>query len=479
MSELSKPADERNELREQIIGLGERSLRKSYYPQLQQQLEALKAAKESLERKAVELDAMRLRAEESEAYARELFDKSSEAILVHDPYSFRINEVNEAFSELFGYTREEISRLSVPQISSPRSEFQHGSLASLMDRVLAEGCARTEWLSLRKDGSEFWVEVSLKRAKLRGMTQIMACVRDITERRRAEAAVAEANRVLEEKVAHRTRDLARANEELAKLLGHLQSAQKQLVQSEKLASLGSLVAGIAHELNTPIGNGLMVASTMQDHREKFVAELTVGLRKSVLNEFLDNLEAGCDSLLRNLLRASELISSFKDMAVDQESSRRRRFDLVEVIRDIEIAQGPTLRKAGCRLVSRIAPGIELDSFPGPLGQVIGNLIANSIIHGFEGISGGEITLDAERRGDRVLLIFSDNGRGIAEDLLPRIFDPFFTTRLGQGGSGLGLHIVYTIVVGVLGGSIDVKSAPGQGVEFRILLPLVAPEHPAG
>lgn len=477
MSELSKPAEERAVLREQIIGLGEHSLRKSYYPQLQQQLEALKTAKESLERKAEELEAMRARAEESEANYRELFDKSSEAIVVHDPVSFRIYEVNQAFSELYGYSREEAATLSVPQLSSRDEPYQHDMISRLMERVMNEGTARIEWLARRKDGSDFWAAVTLKCATIRGVLRIMGSVHDITERRRAEAVVAEANRMLEEKVTERTRDLAQANQELATLLGHLKTAQKQLVQSEKLASLGSLVAGIAHELNTPIGNGLMVASSLQDQRLKFVAELASGLRKSILTEFLENIEEGYDSLMRNLLRASELISSFKDLAVDQESSRRRRFDLCAVIRELEIAQAPALRKAACTIVNRIPEGIEFDSFPGPLGQVIGNLISNSIVHGFDGMRGGEISISAEPEDNQVLIVFADNGHGIEEDLLPKVFDPFFTTKLGQGGSGLGLHIVYNIVVGVLGGSIEAKSWPGTGVRFDILVPRVAPAHP--
>ncbi|MBS1208210.1 MAG: hypothetical protein H6R19_608 [Proteobacteria bacterium] len=484
MNEHSKPEPlgTTTSLLDQIIGLDEHALRKSYYPQLQQQVEALRAAKGALEQQAaemrtmlVELESTRKRAEESEANYRELFDKSSEAIIVLDPASQEICAVNQAFSELYGFSREEVDSLSILDLSSSNKPVDPAEVRQRLAQAMSCGTYRFEWLARRKNGSDFWADVTLKSASIRGERRILSTVRDITDRKRAEAEVAEINRQLEDRVAQRTSDLAQANQELATLLGHLRAAQTQLVQSEKLASLGALVAGIAHELNTPIGNCMMLASTLQDHRETFEKEIASGLRKSMLTSFLENITVGYDSLLRNLYRASELVTNFKELAVDQTSSRRRRFELHGFIHEIEVAQAPSIRKAACKLVNDTPGGIVLDSFPGPLSQVIGNLIGNAICHGFDGRAGGEIRITAEQETPtQVSLTVADNGCGIAAENLPRIFDPFFTTKLGHGGSGLGLHIVYNLVTGALGGSIRAESPPGAGVRFVISLPLSAP-----
>jgi len=280
---------------------------------------------------------------------------------------------------------------------------------------------------------------------------------------------------LEARVALRTQDLAAANREQAALLERLSGTQAQLVQSEKLAALGSLVAGVAHELNTPIGNCLMAASTLDDHRRDFIRETEQGLRRSQLNTFLHGLGDATQSLVRNLQRAADLVVSFKQVAVDQTSSQRRRFELREVAHEIEVTLAPSFRKARCRFINAVPEGLQFDSFPGPLGQVITNLATNAITHGLEGQPAGEFRLEAQALGPRrVRLVCSDNGLGIAAEHLPRIFDPFFTTRLGTGGSGLGLHIVYNIVTGILGGTINVESPPGEGARFVLELPLEAP-----
>lgn len=457
------PADPAD-LRAQIIGLEERALRKSYYPQLQQQVEALRAM-------LAELEATRRRAEESEENYRELFDKSGEAIIVHAPDSDCIYAVNQAFTELYGYSHEEAVKLTIMQLTSPAMHADHATLMQHTGQAMEHGICRFEWLARRKDGSDFDADVTLKSATIRGERRILATVRDVTARKRAEAELAAINRQLEARVASRTH-------ELATMLSHLQATQNQLVQSEKLASLGALVAGIAHELNTPIGNSLMVASTLQDQRQEFLQEIARGLHRSTLDAFVENIGIGYDSLLHNLYRASELVTNFKELAVDQTSSRRRRFALHEIVHEIEVAQAPAVRRAGCAFHSDIPADIVLDSFPGPLSQIISNLTSNAITHGLDGIPAGEIRICATRLADqRIQLDFADNGRGIPAENLPRIFDPFFTTKLGRGGSGLGLHIVYNLVTGALGGSIEVTSRPGEGAHFCIRLPATAPTNP--
>jgi len=285
----------------------------------------------------------------------------------------------------------------------------------------------------------------------------------------AQARIAAHNLELEQRVAERTRDLSET-------LARLERAQASLVQSEKLAALDDLVAGIAHELNTPIGNAVMLASTLSDQERGFREQMATGLSRSALQRFVDTVRDSSDILLRSLHRAGELISSFKQVAVDQASYQRRVFSLDEVTREIALSFQPRLRRSPARLEVDIAPGIRCDSFPGPLGQVFINLVQNALIHAFEGRTQGCIRIEARPAAPGFILIrVSDDGNGIPPQDLGRIFDPFFTTRLGQGGSGLGLHIVYNLVTGLLGGSISVQSTPGQGTVFEITLPLVAPQ----
>ncbi len=256
----------------------------------------------------------------------------------------------------------------------------------------------------------------------------------------------------------------------------LQLAQDRLVEQEKLAALGSLVAGVAHELNTPIGNSLLMASTLRDASQQFQDRVTAGgLRRSELQGFCDSSEASTTLLLRSLEQASNLIASFKQLAVDQTSDQRRSFDLAQTVEEVAMTLASRIRREEHEIRLQLQPGLVMDSYPGPLGQVLGNLVLNALLHGFDGRKGGQMRLHAQAQGpDRVLIEFSDDGCGIPPANLRRIFEPFFTTRLGQGGSGLGLHICYNIVHTLLGGSIRVQSLVGEGTRFIIELPRVAP-----
>jgi len=284
---------------------------------------------------------------------------------------------------------------------------------------------------------------------------------------------------LESRVERRTGDLARANRELLAAMENLKLAQGELVRSEKLAALGNLVGGIAHELNTPIGNGVMAVTTLYDQVRDFRREMAGGLRRSTLDSFVERVERGSEIAVRNLQRANELIASFKQVAVDQTSVQRRPFILSEVVDEILLTLQPTLRRTPYKVRSEIAAGLAMDSYPGPLGQVLTNLLTNALIHGFEGRSTGLIEITGEPGDDgQVCLTVADDGTGIPPELLDRVFDPFVTSKLGRGGTGLGLHIVWNTVTVVLGGSISVDSTAGNGTRFRIILPVVAPSQPA-
>jgi signal transduction histidine kinase len=300
---------------------------------------------------------------------------------------------------------------------------------------------------------------------------------DVTDQIRSQQEVLELNSELELRVADRTCELQAANGELLRTLETLRLAKDQLVQSEKLAALGALVAGVAHELNTPIGNGLTMATTLEHKVKEFDQLLAQGLKRSDLHHFLGDLRLATDILVRNLVRAGDLVSSFKQVAVDQTSTHRRRFLLASFTSELLITLGPTIRQSHCTVTADFADELWMDSYPGPIGQVLTNLINNAIVHGFEMGASGLITVRAQAQGpDRLLVEVHDNGLGIHPDNIHRVFEPFFTTRLGQGGSGLGLHIVHNLVTGVLGGSIDVHSHPEQGTTFSLLLPTVAPAH---
>ena len=291
----------------------------------------------------------------------------------------------------------------------------------------------------------------------------------------AEAALRELNEALDGRVRERTVALARTNEELSNALDTLQRAQGDLVRSEKLAALGALVAGVAHELNTPIGNSVTVASTLVENSESFAAELDKGLKRSTLNNYVDSSRRAAELLLANLQRAAGLVSSFKQVAVDQTSEQRRRFEVAEVVNEIMAMLHPQLRKLPIDIHRDIPTGLVLDSYPGPFGQVIANLVNNATLHAFtDGRARGVIRIEARALEDGVEVVVSDDGVGIPPDHMDRIFDPFFTTRLGQGGSGLGLNIVYNIVTGMLGGRVRVDSKPGEGAAFIVTLPLAAP-----
>jgi signal transduction histidine kinase len=242
--------------------------------------------------------------------------------------------------------------------------------------------------------------------------------------------------------------------------------------------LGSLVAGIAHELNTPIGNSLMVASTLVDQTKTLTAAYAAGngLKRTALEGYFQDAAKAGDILVRNLYRAANLVTSFKQVAVDQTSSQRRVFSLAEVISEILLTLWPTLKRTAFVFEQNIPEDLTLDSYPGPLGQVITNLVNNALVHGLEGRAAGTVSLSAARNLDgSIELTVKDDGNGIPAANLGRIFDPFFTTKLGAGGSGLGLNITHNIVTGVLGGRVRVFSEVGHGTTFVLTLPSVAPQ----
>ncbi len=293
------------------------------------------------------------------------------------------------------------------------------------------------------------------------------------EREIAREALASLNSELETRIDARTAELRNANDELARLVQTLRKTQTDLVRSEKLAALGALVAGIAHELNTPVGNSLLAASTLTEQLRQ-LTRMDASLKRSEWNAALAHMQEASDIIQRSLGRASELISSFKQVATDRTTAQRRRFTLAGAIHDLAVTLQPSVRRTGVTIEEDAIADVKLDSYPGPLDQVLMNLIQNAVLHAYPGGGPGRIRLSATVDGGWVCIVVEDFGVGIPPANLSRVFDPFFTTRLGQGGTGLGLHIVHNIVTGTLGGEIDVQSEPGRGTRFLLRLPLHAP-----
>jgi signal transduction histidine kinase len=271
--------------------------------------------------------------------------------------------------------------------------------------------------------------------------------------------------------------LRRANRELHDMIATLAKAREDLVHNEKLAGLGALVAGIAHELNTPIGNSLMAATTFEMQTEDIGRHISAegGITRKEFEHYIENARLSVDILSRNLHRAADIVTNFKQVAVDQTSSQRRSFLLDEVIAGNVLTLQPTIKRTPFIIQQHVPHDLMMESYPGPLGQVVTNLINNAILHGYEGRSEGVIAVSAQLSAQGwVTLNVEDHGVGIARDDLTRIFDPFFTTKMGVGGSGLGLNIVHNIVTEILGGRIDVASEVGGGTRFTLTLPMSAP-----
>lgn len=412
--------------------------------------------------------------QESEARFSRLFEQSPLPMCYSsDSDGFTTTQWNHAWFVAFGFN---------PATAQGKSGNTLGIWVNpderkkILDQSIQGGdLSDVEVAMQRANGELRWISISTRTFKEPLRTLILFSYFDTTERRRAQDEIQSLNAELEGRVARRTADLEQANQELSQTLATLKTAKDQLVQSEKLAALGALVAGVAHELNTPIGNGLTVASSLQFRVEELATLLDKGMKRSDLSEFLEDTRMATDILTRNLARAGALVASFKQVAVDQTSSQRRRFLLSDLVSEILLTLNPTIRSAGCHMQVDVADTLQMDSFPGPLGQVLNNLINNAIVHGFQQQASGTISIVARALGDAQLtLLVQDDGCGIPEADMVHVFEPFFTTRMGHGGSGLGLHIVHNLVTGVLGGTIEAQSEVGRGALFTLTLPMSAP-----
>jgi signal transduction histidine kinase len=271
-------------------------------------------------------------------------------------------------------------------------------------------------------------------------------------------------------------ELQERTRQLSQSLEDLRAAQDSLVQTEKLAALGRLVAGVAHEINTPVGTSLTVASAFINKTKQFEADVASGgVRRSTLTEFIAAGREAASQIMINLGNAVDLIQSFKQVAADRNVSDRRRFDLAEVTEQVVNGLRFGLSSENFSISIECESDLAMNSYPGPYGQVLTNLVLNSATHAFPDGARGSVRIAAQASGkDNVEVLFSDDGCGMSPEVRRQVFDPFFTTRRDQGSTGLGLHIVHNIVTNRLGGRINLESRPGAGTKIRIVVPREAP-----
>jgi len=266
-------------------------------------------------------------------------------------------------------------------------------------------------------------------------------------------------------------NLQEKNDELTKTLQELKTTQEQLIESEKMAALGNLVAGVAHEINTPLGISVTAASVLNEDTTDFLNTYKSGkTKRAELETFLDTAIESSQMILANLNRAAELIQSFKQVAVDQSGETERIFKLKDYLDEIMLSLSGEVKKTKHSVKITGNENLTLSSFPGAFSQIVTNLLMNSLIHAYNEEDSGQIKLDFKREGEVVILQYSDDGKGINSENMSKIFDPFFTTNRSQGGTGLGLHIVYNLVTQRLKGTIHCESQLGVGTKFIIKFP---------
>lgn len=308
---------------------------------------------------------------------------------------------------------------------------------------------------------QYGSQLALITARAIGNIELSHFINEIAE---LNAKLVHSNEILEQRVAERTKELA--------------SAMDHLVQSEKLASLGNLVAGFAHELNTPLGNTLTASSTLLEKNNELLEQIKDGkLKKSLLDLYLNESTMTAQLIERNARRASNLISNLKQVAVDTASSKIRRFNLHQIVDETLTTLSPSLKHKNVKIENSIPDELILESYPGSLEQIITNLVNNAVIHAFANRSDAQIRISAsEINSSTTQITVSDNGCGMNETIKSKAFDPFFTTKFGQGGSGLGLYLAYSLVIGTLGGQLQLESTEGIGSTFIITIPNQAPQE---
>lgn len=374
----------------------------------------------------------------------------------------RIVDVNGTACRYLGYERDELLAMHLWDVSSDLT-------AEDWDRtwtwVKEQGAVLVEAEHVTRTGRRYPVEVSSIFLEFGGEAYHCCFVRDISDRKEAERQIQRMNQDLERRVQERT--------------AALEEAQEKLVTSEKMAALGNLVAGVAHEINTPLGIGVTAASHLDRKVKEYETVYREGrMRKSDFESLLGLVRETAGLMLTNLKRAAELVQGFKQVSVDQSSEQRRVFVLDEYLREVVQSLDPELKRRRHQVELSCTPGVAVDGYPGAMAQILTNLILNSVKHGFEDRDQGRIWVNVDVDDDRIRVLYKDDGQGMNSEQVRRLYDPFYTTKRGRGGSGLGMNIVFNLVTQLLGGTIECQSDVGQGAVFVVEFPREAPRHGA-
>lgn len=441
-TEKSGNAEKYKSTRAKFLGLSLESTRKSYYPQLQEHLDAVR---ENERRLQLLTDNLPARISYVDAEGRYVF-------------------VNHEYEKAYQLKRDEIIGRSVESIIG---KDNYAKVKPRIKEALCGKPARFEVFFCGNSDDPRWFEVNYvpEKDEKGNVVGYYDLTHDLTERKRAEEALSRAHDNLEVQVKERTKELEES-------LRKLRMTQDQLVQTERLAALGNLVAGVAHEISTPVGVGVTETSFLKQKVRELLTKIEEGkLTRSFLTKFSDIAMESASSILANLLRAADLIQSFKQVAVDQTSEIRRTFKLKTYLEEILMSLNSKLKHTKHKVIINCPKDLTLNSYPGAFSQIVTNCFMNSLLHGFEGIDEGIIEFDVKTTENEIHFHYRDNGVGMDEKTLKQVFDPFFTTKRNCGGTGLGMQIVYNQVTQNLGGRISCTSTPGQGVDFLIRLPL--------
>ena len=378
-----------------------------------------------------------------------------------------IRTFNTGAERMFGWDAEEVLHRDVVMLLPVVPALIHDMATAADDDCQLP--SSTEGLGLTRNGGQIEVDISVGVTEIDDIRYHAAVVRDVSERNRAKRELERLNGSLRDQVYETEAALAKLHE-----------AQQQLVQAEKMASLGLLVAGVAHEINTPVGIAVTAASYLGDQAKAIATALGTGaLKKSQLEAAVLSFSESAEIILANLRRAATLVQSFKQVAVDQGSEEWREMELAEYLAEVMLSLQPCIKPTPHHITLDCPPKLKLYTAPGALAQIVSNLVMNSLIHAWDERQAGNMHLAVSEAADSVQIRYSDDGRGITAELLPLIFDPFYTTRRGDGGSGLGLHIVFNLVHQTLRGQICASSRPGAGLCFDLTLPITTkPQTPA-
>ncbi len=433
------------------------------------EMEALKKSEQEIEglnknlQKLVEERTQELK-EQKEIFET-LFNDSKDGLSMLSFEDGKYIDCNKAFLEIFELKDKSEVIGKSPYDISP--EYQKNGLTTkeALRKVSKEfdeiGSARFEWIHKRPNNEEFWAEIILSKIVLNSQFVIYGTVRDISEKKE-----------LEEQLHNRNIDLQESNDELETIIENLRETQNKLVESEKLAGLGRLVAGVAHEISTPVGIGLTGSSHLEFLAEDIFQKYELDkMTQEDLQNYLKSSKELISVINSNLNRTADTIRSFKQVAVDQTSEQKRLFKLKAYIKGILISIDSLMQDKKIDIKIDCDEELGIVSYPGFFAQIITNLVVNSITHGFKNSNNGKISFTIEKVENQLNFKYSDNGEGIPKENLLKIYEPFFTTNKEEGSSGLGMNIIYNLVTTNLKGSIDCQSELGNGVNFTIKIPL--------